>query len=332
MRTPRATFDSSTGRTKRRTAGAGTSPYGSTFARVAYTLEGIYSLNLDQPDFRDLNLQRASSFKTSDEGREVFAPASAIVATTGAVSPSLTRLDDRFGAVVATSSTARSVSKQATLTLTPAMPDDWFFSGSYTLASIRARQTGFIGSTFNDPAGASWSRGDLDVRHHFVASLGYMLGGFAISGQGHVISGMPFTPIVGSDVNGDGYANDRAYVFAPNRASDSKLSSDLAALINGSDRTAKTVFALGARSRGGSKRMSGTVELLAQRPGVVVDRGLRAHRVSSINLSVANPLAGLDAALHGGSALRGWGSMNSPDPIPIAFGASMRRISDISTR
>src|SRR5262249_39768368 len=109
--------------------------YGSSVGRVAYTIEGIYSLNLDQPDFRDLNLSAASTFKTSDEGRAVFAPTSAIVTTTGSVSPSLTRIDNRFGAVIATTSASRSVSKQATLTMTPAISDNWFFSGSYTLGS-----------------------------------------------------------------------------------------------------------------------------------------------------------------------------------------------------
>jgi hypothetical protein len=288
--------------------------YGSTVGGLTYAIEGIYSLNLDQPDFRDLNLRRVSSFKTSDEGREVFAPTSAIVASTGAVSPSATRVDDRFGAVVAASSSARSVSKQATLTVTPALPDNWFFSGSYTLGSIRSRESGFTGSTFNDPAGAAWGRGDLDVRHHFIASLGYMLGGFAISGQGHATSGMPFTPIVGSDVNGDGYANDRAFVFMPGGTSDSKLASDLAAL-TGADRTARHCL-LSARGRAAAQNeCQGPWSFSLNAQASLSTAGLRAHRVSSINLSLANPLAGLDAVLHGTPGLRGWGSINRPDPI-----------------
>jgi hypothetical protein len=278
-------------------------------------VEGIYSLNLDQPDFRDLNLRNTSSFKTSDEGREVFAPTSAIVATTGAVSPSLTRINDQFGAVVATSSRARSVSKQATLTLTPALPDNWFFSGSYTLGSVRAHESGFTGSTFNNPSTASWNRGDLDVRHHFITSFGYAVRGLAISGQGHVMSGMPFTPIVGTDVNGDGYANDRAFVFAPSATSDSKLASDLAALANTGDRTVRQCL-LSVRGRAaGQNECQGPWNFSLNAQASLSTKGLRAHRVSSINLSLANPLAGLDAVLHGGSALRGWGSINRADPV-----------------
>ena len=289
--------------------------YGSTIGRFAYTVEGIYSLNLDQPDFRDLNLRSASTFKTTDEGREVFAPTSAIVASTGAVSPAVTRVDDRFGAVVATSSSARSISKQATLTLTPALPDNWFFSASYTVGSIRARQSGFTGSTFNDPSAASWNRGDLDVRHHLIASLGYNVGGFAISGQGHAMSGMPFTPIVGSDVNGDGYVNDRAFVFAPNETSDSKLASDLASLAGSADRTARRCVLTVRGRAAGQNDCEGPWNFSLNAQASLSTNALRAHRVSSINLSIANPLAGLDAMLHGAPALRGWGSINRPDPI-----------------
>lgn len=302
--------------------------YGSSIGRVAYSVEGTYSLNLDQPDFRDLNLQGASAFKTSDEGRDVFAQTSAILATSGAVSPALTRVDNRFGAIVATSSAARSVSKQATLTLTPALPDNWFFSGSYTLGSIRSRESGFMGSTFDNPATSSWARGDLDVRHHFIASLGYTIGGFAISGQGHAMSGLPFTPVVGSDVNGDGYANDRAFVFAPSAATDSRLSSDLGSLINGSDRTARRCLSAAIGRAVGQNECQGPWNFSLNAQASLSTAGLRAHRVSSINLSIANPLAGLDAALHGGSALRGWGSVNRPDAILYrvrGFDASTQR-------
>jgi hypothetical protein len=289
--------------------------YGSTIGRVAYTVEGIYSLNLDQPDSRDLNLRGASAFRTADEGREIFAPMSAIVPSTGAVAPAVTRADDRFGAVVATTSAARSISKQATLTLTPALPDNWFFSGSYTLGSIRARESGFRTSTFNNPSVASWNRGDLDVRHHFIASLGYTVGGFAISGQGHAMSGLPFTPIVGSDVNGDGQVNDRAFVFAPNGTADSRLAADLASLAKGSDRTARQCV-LTVRGRAANQNeCQGPWNFSLNAQASLSTAGLRARRVSSINLSIANPLAGLDAMLHGTPALRGWGSVNRPDPI-----------------
>ena len=302
--------------------------YGSSIGRVAYSVEGIYSLNLDQPDFKDLNLQSESAFKTSDEGRAVFAPTSAIVATTGSMSSAPTRVDNRFGAIVATSSAARSVSKQATLTLTPALPDNWFFSGSYTLASIRSRETGFAGSTFSDPLTSSWARGELDVRHHVIASLGYTIGGLAISGQGHAMSGLPFTPIVGSDVNGDGYANDRAFVFAPSATKDSRLSSDLASLIDGSDRTARRCLSAAMGRAVGQNECEGPWNFSLNAQASLSTAGLRAHRVSSINLSIANPLAGLDAALHGASALRGWGSVNRPDAILYrvrGFDASTQR-------
>src|SRR2546425_7254168 len=37
---------------------------------------------------------------------------------------------------------------------------------------------------------------------------------------GRLTSGAPFTPVVGSDINGDGARNDRAFIFVPATAPD----------------------------------------------------------------------------------------------------------------
>src|SRR6476619_7635951 len=99
---------------------------------------------------------------------------------------------------------------------------------------MRARQRGFDGATFGNAAGAEWARGDLDARHLIVAQWV-----FRPLGDGRVIafiygraqSGLPYTPMVGTDINGDGLANDRAFVFAPTATTDTAAARGIRSLL-----------------------------------------------------------------------------------------------------
>lgn len=99
------------------------------------------------------------------------------------------------------------------------------------LSSIHALRRGFDATTFGTPTERVWSRGDLDARHQLPLQGGYARRGFTLSMFGRVQSGLPFTPIVGGDVNGDGRANDRAFIFDPARAPSATVASDLRALL-----------------------------------------------------------------------------------------------------
>jgi hypothetical protein len=98
---------------------------------------------------------------------------------------------------------------------------------------MRARQRGFDGATFGNPALEDWARGDLDARHLFVAQWV-----FRPLGDGRLIafiygraqSGLPYTPMVGSDINGDGLANDRAFVLAPSSSIDTAAAAGVRSL------------------------------------------------------------------------------------------------------
>src|SRR5207244_11746848 len=48
---------------------------------------------------------------------------------------------------------------------------------------------------------------------------------------GRLTSGVPFTPLIGSDLNGDGARNDRAFVFDPATASDTAVGSAMGSLL-----------------------------------------------------------------------------------------------------
>jgi hypothetical protein len=56
---------------------------------------------------------------------------------------------------------------------------------------------------------------------------------------------------------------------------------------------------------------------------------IHVKRIAQIQLSLANPLAGLDLALHGSNKLHGWGVPSVPDPVLLelrGFDASTRRM------
>ena len=43
---------------------------------------------------------------------------------------------------------------------------------------------------------------------------------FSVALTGRAVSGLPYTPLVAGDVNGDGLSNDRAFIFDPAKAGD----------------------------------------------------------------------------------------------------------------
>jgi hypothetical protein len=184
--------------------------YSSGWKKLVYTVEGTYSLNLDQPGTVDLNFSGTPRFTLPDEGRPVFVNAGSIVPTTGAASTIDARRAITFGRVVSSRSDLRSVSRQVTFTLSPDLNEGLpgvFFSMGYTLGQVRALARGFDGATFGSPAGREWARGDLDARHAIVYQGGMSRKGITLTLFGRFASGTPFTPMIAGDVNGDGLAD-----------------------------------------------------------------------------------------------------------------------------
>jgi hypothetical protein len=295
------------------------------WGRTAYTVEGVYSLNVSQPGTTDLNFAGVPRFTLSDEGRPMFVNSSSIVPATGAVSPVDARRSAAFGRVVEGVSDLRSESRQLLFSirpdlgpmLSPILRDPSF---AYVLSSIRAQQRGFSGSTFGDPNDRQWGRGDNLARHQFVAQfIVWPRGtrpGPGLFFYGHLQSGTPFTPLVGGDVNGDGVANDRAFVFDPARATDPAFATAMRSLLGGSSRTTRACLErqLGASAARNSCEGPWTAALnmnLAL-PGIALGERFRRF---NFGLNFTNPLGGLDQLLHGSDNLRGWGTPATPDPV-----------------
>ena len=76
-------------------------------------------------------------------------------------------------------------------------------------------------TTAGDPNIFPWATSDFERRHSFVGTTTWLVKPWLdITSVLRLTSGAPFTPRVGSDINGDGSRNDRAFVFNPNDPSD----------------------------------------------------------------------------------------------------------------
>lgn len=304
--------------------------YGSSIGPIAYTLEGLYSLNVNQPGRIDLNFAGAPRFTLPDEGRPVFVTPGSIVPGSGALSTVEARRDSQFGHVIENVSTLQSASRQLTLVVTPDLGrvSRYYFSAGYTLASSRARESGFDASTFASPLDRDWARGDLDIRHQLVLQGGLSMKSLSLTFFGRMQSGLPFTPMIGGDVNGDGFANDRAFIFAPARTGDTAVANGTRALLASPDARVRDCLsrqlgtAAGRNSCEGPWTTSLNMQLAWQ--GMIKPLG----HYGSVALAFANPLGGLDQLLHGSGHLHGWGTQSAPDPVlytPRGFDPSARR-------
>ncbi len=284
-----------------------------------YSLEGTYSLNLNQPGTYDLNFKNAPVFTLPDEGRAIFASASNIVPTSGLVSPTDARLSSNYARVVSARGDGRSVSKQATLTVSPNLVGGGFsnlyVAAGYTLSSIRTLQRGFDATTFNSPTERAWTRGDLDARHQLLLQAGYATNNVTFTLLGRLQSGLPFTPVVSGDVNGDGLANDRAFIFDPARVPDASLSAGLRDLLADSPRSVRDCLTRQFNHPAAPASCEGPwTASLNTRLGFNGD-GRHLSRRVNVGINLANPLGGLDQLLHGSNDLRGWGTASAPDPV-----------------
>jgi hypothetical protein len=207
------------------------------------------------------------------------------------------------------------------------IPGSPYVSLAYTLQESRREYRGFDGASFGDPRAREWAPSASDARHIVLLQSGFYT---PVTGSVTLIaraqSGLPFTPIVQGDVNGDGRSGDRAFV--PNAATetDATLAAQLRSLMtNGSDAARRCLqqFAGQVAARNGC-RGPWTSSLNVQwRPRL-------PQSLSRLTPSVylQNALGGLDQLVHGADNLRGWGAPASPDPVllvPRSFDAATQR-------
>jgi hypothetical protein len=282
--------------------------------RFNATFDATWSGNYNQSSQVDLNFNPVARFALANEdGRPVFVNPSAIVPSTGAPSFTASRLSASWSRISEARSDLRSESRQLSVRLSPASFSTHFsWSLGYVLSSVREQTRGFgNGGTVGNPLDVSWSRSPFDARHQFTYTLGYnFLDAVRIDWFGQVRSGTPFTPMVVGDVNGDGWSNDRAFVFEPGSTSDPAIASAMQSLLSSSSgkclRSQLSQLA-GRNSCSGPWWSTGTLSI-SFNPAKV-----RMPHRASLYLQLSNPLGAADLLVNGSDGLRGWGQTPQPD-------------------
>ena len=297
-------------------------------------VSGLGSYDLAQPGVIDVNFSGEQKLTLSGEGsRPVYVSPASIDPVSGSVSATESRKSDQFGRVSNRVSDLRGYGGQLTFGLAPDVfkyrsGASLFASANYTLQWSRRQYRGFDGAAFGDPRAREWSPSASDARHVIVltAGLGTSKTG-VLTMFARMQSGLPFTPTVQGDVNGDGRSGDRAFIPNPAAESDAVLAGQMRSLLADGSPSAKDC-------------------LLANLGRVVGRNGCRGPWSESLNIQwrppmpkrwdgrvtptvyLQNVLAGVDQALHGTSDLRGWGSQPTPDPVllvPRGFDPSEKR-------
>ena len=311
------------------------------------TVTATYSRNMNQPGFVDLNVTPAARFTLpGEDGRPVFVDAGEHRAEHRRDRAARrTRTTDQFNRVTELRSNLTSTSRQLTITLSPAVGELAVHVGAELHAQQRARQR----ERFHEHCRAIRSTSRAAARRPIggircIVNVGAnVFDVVRVNWNQRFLSGMPFTPMVASDVNGDGYANDRAFILDPAHATgaDASLASGMAALLAARRRSACAAVStsssaqLAARNSCEGPWTSTAFMTVALNPVRI-----RLPQRATLSFAIGNPLGAADYLLHGESHTHGGDRRRSPIRGCCSCAASTRRrcrtrtrsISDSATR
>lgn len=293
---------------------------GSITGRISFQTGAMLVRGLRVPTAVDRNLDLRAPFTLPHEaGRPVYVGAEEIDPGSGLVVPGASRLQPDWGVVREVDGRGSSWTGQLTggvvgilgkntlLGLTYTYGRSWNRAGSVPVPGGAAASAGA------DPLRLEWGPSDFDRRHSFQLILTDRLTqDLRVSAVGQLGSGLPFTPLVAGDVNGDGTYNDRAFVFAPGPGAD--VAGGMARLLEDApggvrECLRRQVGTIAGRNSCRSAWWS-SLDLLAEYTPPV----LTSSRRLVFTLTASNVTAGLDYLLHGSGGLRGWGQFPIPDP------------------
>ena len=283
-------------------------------------IEATYSRNMNQSGIVDLNFKPVVQFTLPDEAhRPVFVQTTSIVPTTGSIASRDARVSQLFSRVTELRSDLRSDSRQLRFSVSPSTFNSNYSWGlSYVYSNLRERIRGF-NNTAGNPLDIEWARSPFDSRHQIQYNLGYnFFDAVRVNWFGNFRSGTPYTPIVSGDINGDGYSNDRAFVYDPATTADPALAAAMQSLLNGATGNArdclqKQLGSLAARNSCQGPWTSQATMSLSFNP-----LKFRMPQRATLSLQVGNPLGAADLMLHGNNNLHGWGQFAFPDPTLLA--------------
>ncbi|MCC6243235.1 MAG: TonB-dependent receptor [Gemmatimonadaceae bacterium] len=292
--------------------------------------EAMAARNLGLAGRIDHNVNPQARFVDGGDGRPIFVLPAGIDPASGVTSAVGSRRDGRFGAVRTLRNDLQSEGAQLTLGVTSDIfrGGGRFVSGSYTVQTVRQQYRGYDGASSGDPSRIEWARGAGDARHSILLQGGLPIprvGTFSVFMR--LQSGLPFTPLVAGDIDGDGVGGDRAAIVDPSRDADATRRAGMTTLLASASPRIRDCLAqqFGTVATRQSCRGSWTYESNARLDVRIPSRLL--GRRTSLAINLANPLGGLDQLLHG-NRLRGWGGPGVPDPVllvPRGFDPTAQR-------
>ena len=284
-------------------------------ARFSLNAEGTFAVNMNQQQQVDLNFLANRQFGLDGEGgRPVYVALSSVDPATGAIAARDARVSPLFNRVSEVRSDLQSQTAQLSLRLSPIQRSfsrlGW--SAAYTNTYVREQVPGFQ-STAGDPFTKEWAVATTGP-HQFTYNIRYNFFDYVtVNWNGQFRSGNAFTPTVAGDINGDGYSNDRAFIYDPNTVSDPAVRAGLQELYR----------TLPGATRDCLERQVGRVAERNSCRGpwssnaslnITLDRArFRMPQRAAINFALSNPLGAADLALNGSGDLRGWGQSPFPD-------------------
>ena len=284
--------------------------------RLMTTVDLTYSRNMNQASTVDVNFDPTQRFTLDGEGgRPVYVQPTSIVPATGTIASADARRTSLFSRVSALRSDLLSDSRRLTVSLSPGQFSTRFNWGlSYVYSSVREQTRGFGGNTAGNPLDVAWGRSAFDSHHQIVYNLGYNFFDVVRLGwYGQFRSGTPFTPLVAGDINGDGWSNDRAFVFKPSATSDPAVASAMQTLLTSGSAEARACLQKQLGTIAGRNSCQGPWTSTATLSLSFNPVKVRMPQRASISFQLSNPLGAADQILHGENNLRGWGQAAIPD-------------------
>ncbi|MEP6620144.1 MAG: carboxypeptidase-like regulatory domain-containing protein [bacterium] len=285
------------------------------------TADLAYSANSHLPGTVDRNLVERAPFALPNEGgRAIYVASDQIDPFTGTSSPPASRIRGLASQVIELATQGQSRASQLALSLSPVsgLFVTRFWTLSYVLSRVQDRVLGRDGGTSGDPRVlGAWSPATTDARHMVAGSFAWLFGdGVWLRVGMQLRSGIPFTPRVLGDVNGDGAPDDLPFVFDPARAPDAAMSAGLSRLLQQSPSADCLLRQIGSVTARNSCRGPWTSSTNAQ---MTFDGpSVRLSHRATLSVTTSNLLAGVDVLVHGSGNLRGWGQTSAPDPVLYA--------------
>jgi hypothetical protein len=277
--------------------------------RVLTTLEMTYSRNEAQPGAVDLNFDPTLRSSLGNEAaRPLFVDPANVAVETGSIAPTAARRFPQFAHVTELGSGLHGRTAQFSVRLQSALPTTGFgWSLAYVYQNVRDQVSGFS-STAGDPRAISSGRSAFDSRHQIVYNLSANVADVVrLLWYGQFRSGVPYTPMVAGDINGDGYSDDRAFVFDPSRTGDTAVANGLRSLMTRGPSSARECLSRQVGRIADRNSCETPWSALATLTANLNPIKFRLPRRAALALQLTNPLGGMDLALHGENRLHRWG-------------------------